>query len=195
MTFSKSAALLAAVAALSLVACEKAKMADQRAEKKSEEAKPASTDPVENALSAAPAGVAKAAAVISMNADGTMKTLREGTNGFTCMADNPETPGPDPMCMDANAMKWVAAMLAKKEPPAGTVGLMYMLGGGTDASNTDPYAKQPTADDWVHTGPHVMVVGAPSLTAQYKGGEKPDTSGPYTMWEGTPYAHLMVPVE
>ena len=32
-----------------------------------------------------------------------MRTLRKGSNGFTCMPDNPVTPGPDPMCMDANA--------------------------------------------------------------------------------------------
>ena len=37
---------------------------------------------------------------------------------------------------------------------------MYMLEGGTDASNTDPYATTPTADnDWIKTGPHIMVVG------------------------------------
>jgi hypothetical protein len=194
MKYSKSAALLAAVAALSLAACDKGKMAERKAEKRAEQPKPLSTDPVENALSAAPPGVAKAAAVVAMNPDGTMKTLREGSNGFTCMADSPETPGPDPMCMDANAMEWAAAWIGHKPPPEGKVGLMYMLGGGTDASNTDPYAKKPGGKDWVHTGPHVMVVGAPSLTAIYKGGEEPDTGAPYVMWAGTPYAHLMVPV-
>src|SRR5438132_12537648 len=38
---------------------------------------------------------------------------------------------------------------------------MYMLAGGTDASNTDPYATKPPATNyWIKTGPHVMVVGA-----------------------------------
>lgn len=38
---------------------------------------------------------------------------------------------------------------------------MYMLAGGTDASNVDPYAKKPSAGNhWVKTGPHVMIVGA-----------------------------------
>ena len=69
-----------------------------------------------------------------MGADGKMRTIRKGTNGFTCMPDNPATPGPDPMCMDANAMEWVHAWVAHKAPPAGKVGLMYMLEGGTDAS-------------------------------------------------------------
>jgi hypothetical protein len=47
------------------------------------------------------------------------------------MADNPNTPGPDPMCADRNAMEWVEAWLNKKEPPKNKVGLMYMLAGGT----------------------------------------------------------------
>src|SRR5436190_7515470 len=158
MIFRQSVALLAAVSIFSLSACDKSRMPGQHAEKKSE--KTASTDPIENAMSAAPAGVAKDAAVVTINPDGTMKTLREGSNGFTCMPDNPETPGPDPMCMDANAMAWAAAWIGHNAPPEGKVGLMYMLGRGTDASNTDPYAKQPGGEGWVHTGPHVMVVGA-----------------------------------
>ena len=195
MTIRRTSALLAALAVMSVTACEKAKVAEQEAEPKAENAAAAHpTDPVESALAAAPAGVAAAATVMAANPDGTMKMLREGTNGYTCMPDNPATPGPDPMCGDANAMKWVEAWVGKKEPPA-EVGFMYMLAGGTDASNTDPYAKEPGSEGWVETGPHVMVVGAPSLTAIYKGGAKPDTKAPYVMWEGTPYAHLMIPVD
>jgi hypothetical protein len=50
------------------------------------------------------------------------------------MADNPNTPGPDPMCADRNAIEWIEAWLNKKEPPKNKVGFMYMLAGGTDAS-------------------------------------------------------------
>jgi len=182
--------------AIALTSCNKP-AAPEPANEVANMAEPAAApkDPIESALSAAPAGLASAAAVVSASADGTMKSLREGTNGFTCMPDNPVTPGPDPMCMDANAMKWAQAWIGKKAPPADTVGLIYMLAGGTDASNTDPYATDPSKGKWVETGPHVMIVGAPSLTAQYKGGESPDTAAPYTMWEGTPYAHVMVPVK
>ena len=81
-----------------------------------------------------------------MGKDGKMRTLRKGTNGFTCMPDNPATPGPDPMCMDKNSMEWVGAWVAHKPPPAGKVGFMYMLSGGTDASNTDRYAKAPNGE-------------------------------------------------
>ncbi|HEY6662631.1 MAG TPA: hypothetical protein VIZ66_06880 [Sphingomicrobium sp.] len=155
-----------------------------------------SSDPVASAEAAAPAAIAHDATIATIDADGAMKVVREGKNGWTCMPDSPATPGPDSMCMDANAAKWAAAWIGHKPPPANTVGVMYMLEGGTDASNTDPYATKPTADnDWVKTGPHIMVVGSKEVLAGYPSGAKPDTSAPYVMWAGTPYAHLMVPVK
>jgi hypothetical protein len=153
-------------------------------------------DLIKSAESAAPASVASGAAVYAAQADGSMKTLREGTNGFWCMPDSPATPGPDPMCGDANAMDWAMAWIGKKDPPKGKVGFIYMLAGGTDASNTDPYATAPTETNaWVKTGPHVMVMNAMDLMAGYPTAAQPDTSKPYVMWHGTPYAHLMIPVQ
>lgn len=158
-------------------------------------AAPTTAQMVASAMSAAPAKVGKDATIVSMGADGAMNTLRKGTNGFTCMADNPETPGPDPMCMDANAMGWVHAYVGHQPPPAGKVGFMYMLAGGTDASNTDPYAAKPDATNhWIKTGPHVMIVGADaSFYDAYPKNADPDTAVPYVMWAGTPYQHLMAP--
>lgn len=152
---------------------------------------------VQSAMRAAPRQVAEKATIIAMGGDGTMRTLREGDNGFTCMGDNPGTPGPDPMCLDAAAMDWLMALLAKKEPAKGRVGLMYMLEGGTDASNTDPFATAPTADNhWIETGPHFMIVGADdAFYAAYPSGPDPDTGSPYVMWAGTPYQHLMAPIK
>lgn len=165
--------------------------------KPAEKAASTDADLIKSAMSAAPASVGKHATIVAMEAGGKMRTLRKGTNGFTCMPDNPATPGPDPMCMDANAMEWVHAWVAHKPPPAGKVGMMYMLEGGTDASNTDPYAEKPTAENhWIKTGPHVMVVGADSsFYDQYPKAADPDTSTPYIMWPGTPYQHLMAPVK
>ena len=150
---------------------------------------------IRSAVSAAPPAVGSHAAVVAVSADGSMRNIRAGTNGFTCMADNPTTPGPDPMCMDANAMGWAMAWLQHRTPPADRVGLMYMLAGGTDGSNTDPYADHPTSGNhWINTGPHVMIVGSPSLLSNYPSNPTPDTSQPYVMFAGTPYAHLMIPV-
>lgn len=162
-----------------------------------EKAAPYDAQQVASAMKAAPAKVAAGAAAVAMQPEGKMRTLRDGKNGFTCMADNPATPGPDPMCMDANAMEWVHAWVARRTPPAGKVGFMYMLEGGTDASNTDPYATQPEAGNhWVKTGPHVMIVGADAtFYGQYPKNADPDTAVPYVMWAGTPYQHLMAPVK
>jgi hypothetical protein len=150
---------------------------------------------IDSALRAAPRALAAHAAVSAAQADGSMRTLRKGSNGFTCIPDEPTTPGPDPMCMDPAALEWAGAWMGHKPPPTGKVGLMYMLAGGTDASNTDPYAKSPTGKHWIKTGPHVMVVGAdPAFYAMYPKQADPDTGVPYVMWAGTPYQHLMVPV-
>ena len=193
MTSSRFALIL--LAATSLGACEKKAEAPAAAPTPAASSTVAANDPVASAESAAPAAVSKAAAVIQMNADGSMKEVRKGTNGFTCIPDAPDTPGPDPMCFDANAMDWVMAWAGHKAPPTDKAGVMYMLAGGTDASNTDPYAKAPTGGgDWIHTGPHMMIVGSTATLKGYPSGPNPDTKAPYVMWAGTPYAHLMVPV-
>jgi len=152
---------------------------------------------IASAMSAAPAKVAKGATIVAMEADGKMRTLRQGTNGFTCMPDNPATPGPDPMCMDKNALDWAHAWIGHTAPAPGKVGFMYMLAGGTDASNTDPYAAKPDAKNhWIKTGPHIMIVGADaSFYDMYPKSADPDTKVPYVMWAGTPYQHLMAPVK
>jgi hypothetical protein len=149
---------------------------------------------IASAMSAAPEAVGQNATIVAMGPNGQMRTLRQGSNGFTCMPDTPTTPGPDPMCMDANALEWGKAWMQHKPPPQ-KVGVMYMLAGGTDASNVDPYAKAPTAENhWIKTGPHVMVVGDAAMLSQYPAKPDPDTNQPYVMWAGTPYAHLMMPV-
>jgi len=152
---------------------------------------------IASAMTAAPRSVAAIATIVVMGADGSMRTLRQGTGSFTCMPDNPTTPGPDPMCMDRFAMDWVQAWATHKPPTPGRVGFIYMLAGGTDASNTDPYATAPTASNhWIKTGSHVMVVGADAgYYHSYPRSPDPNTAMPYVMWAGTPYQHTMIPVK
>ena len=141
------------------------------------------------ATSAAPLSVAKEAAVVRMGNDGSMKTLRAGKNGFTCMIM-----GTDKMCNDANSMEFIHAMMMH-QPPSNKVGMSYMLAGDHGASNTDPYAMGKTADNhWVVTGPHIMIFGPPSKELGYTEAKDPDTAKPYMMWAGTPYEHAMIPV-
>jgi hypothetical protein len=141
---------------------------------------------------AAPAHVLEHATVMNMGADGKMKVIQEGNNGWTCM-----DPGGAPMCADKGAMEWVGAWQSKGPAPQ-KLGFIYMLAGDNGASNTDPYATQTAPDNnWVKTGPHVMIVGAEakSLMQAYPRDAKADPNRPYVMWPGTPYEHLMLPVK
>jgi hypothetical protein len=74
---------------------------------------------------------------------------------------------------------------------------MYMLAGDNGTSNTDPMATAPTSDNhWVKTGPHVMVVGPTVKTMQgISRSPQADPSKPFVMWPGTPYEHLMIPIQ
>jgi hypothetical protein len=145
---------------------------------------------IAKATSAAPPDIGRNAAVMGMGADGKMKELRAGTNGWMCMLDL----AGDSMCLDKEWQAWGDAWMNKKDPPKPkTVGIAYMLKGDKGASNTDPYATKPTADNqWVVSGPHIMVL--PTDAAQLEAcPTDPKAGGPWVMWKGTKYAHLMVP--
>jgi len=148
-------------------------------------------DKIKSALSAAPAAIAKDATVVDMPS---MKVLKPGTNGWTCIPDSP-SPGVDPMCLDKNGMEWASAWMNHKDPPKDKMGLGYMLMGGSDASNTDPFATEPKpGEKWVDTGPHIMVLNIGDRFAGYPT-TSTSTKVPYVMFAGTPYAHLMIPIK
>jgi hypothetical protein len=153
---------------------------------------------IKSAEAAAPAAVSKDATIYTWGEGGAMNRLREGTNGYWCMPSDTSVPGADnSMCGDANAMEWLMAIAAKKEPPKGKVGLVYMLAGiDMQASNLDPYAEKPAeGSDYVKTGPHIMVLNAMDQLQGYPGGANPDTTKPYVMFPDTPYAHIMMPMQ
>jgi hypothetical protein len=163
--------------------------------KKAPAAKAAPTDDelMKKAMTGGPVGIAKDATLVAMADDmkTAPRTLRKGTNGYTCAVA-----GQDPMCADENAMAWFDAYMNKKDPPKGKVGFVYMLAGDHGASNTDPFAeKQTPTNNWVKTGPHVMILGAAGMTSAYPHGAKADPTKAYVMWPGTPYEHLMLPVK
>jgi len=144
---------------------------------------------IAKAVSAAPPEIGKHAAVMAAGADGQMKQLRAGTNGWMCMVA-----AGNPMCLDKEWQAWGDAWMNKKDPPQPkTVGVAYMLKGDTGASNTDPYATKQTPDnEWVVSGPHIMIL--PTDRSQLDTlSTDPTTGGPWVMWKGTKYAHIMVP--
>jgi hypothetical protein len=147
---------------------------------------------VKQALSAAPKEIAMGASVMMPGPDGKMQELKHGGNGWTCLPDNPESPGKDPMCVDAEGMKWAGAWMAHAPKPANTApGIIYMLQGGSDISATDPWAKADKNTKFVISPPHYMVMWPydPKATGF---SATPKQTGTWIMWAGTPYAHLMV---
>lgn len=152
---------------------------------------------VANAMSAAPKAVGENATILAVEADGSTRTLQEGTNNFTCFPDDPSTPANDPMCVDENGLAWAEAWMTKTNPPEGKIGFGYMLAGGGTPSNVDPYATEPPAGKApLDEPPHVMVFNTAEAMQGYPDpGEDVDPTQPWVMWGGTPYEHLMIPVE
>lgn len=153
---------------------------------------------IADAMSAAPPSIAAEATILDWPAEGGERTvLREGTNDWTCLPTDPAAASraaQAPPCADPVMMEWAGAYMSETEPVITGVGLSYMLAGDGGASNVDPYASGPTEDnDWVRTGPHVMmVVPDPSLLEHI--GTDHESGEPYVMWAGTPWAHIMMPV-
>ena len=147
-------------------------------------------DKVARAKSAAPAYISDDATII---VDG--EVVEEGSNGWTCLPDT--MPGDKaPMCNDAVWMELLSAVGSQAEFSTDTIGISYMLQGepeGSGVSNSDPYhADHRSADDYVETGPHLMIVVPKEMLKGIT--DDPGQGGPYVMWKDTPYAHIMVPV-
>ena len=155
---------------------------------------------IANAMSAAPAVISKKATIMDWpeKEGGQPKQLRAGTNGWVCFPSAPSefagASGDDPMCLDKQWQGWGDAWMSKTPPKVDGTGIAYMLKGDKGASNTDPFATGPTAtNNWVVTPPHIMVLYA-DLKMLDAFPTDPSSGGPWVMWKGTPYAHLMVPV-
>jgi len=151
---------------------------------------------IANAITAGPAGITAGAAVYDWpSKEGVApELLRAGTNGWSCFPDFPDTKGNDPQCVDEPWMTWLQAYIAKKTPQINRVGIGYMMAsGGGWGSNTDPFAMKETPDNhWGLHSPHVMIV-VPDTKALTGISTDPKNGGPYVMWAGTPYAHIMAP--
>lgn len=152
---------------------------------------------IRSAMSAAPTSVSREAAIMDWpsKAGAQPAVIRAGKNGWTCLPDNPGTPGNDPMCLDRQWMKWLDAYLNKTSPAIDAVGIAYMLQGGADASNSDPFASKPAhGEHWIMAPPHIMVIAPGKLDPQMFSSD-PHSGEHWIMFGGTPYEHLMIPVK
>jgi hypothetical protein len=112
------------------------------------------------ALSAAPAHIAKEAAVMVQGEDGKLVEARKGTNGFTCvpMAD-PNVPTLDPMCMDQAGFQWLTSMMNNEPKPANTApGIIFMAKGAHGwVKDGKLLRKKEQGAGLVHFPPHWMI--------------------------------------
>ena len=149
--------------------------------------------------SAAPDFIGDLATVIG--ADGTV--LREGSNGWRCEAFMPMPEGgfedahsAAPACSDANAVAWANAYKAGTVPDMEGDGWMWMIHGDLGVDNftvgTDGQ-KDAGHMHFIESGPHMMLMPKDPSSLQ---GQSTDytTGAPYVMFEGSPYAHLMIPL-
>ena len=152
---------------------------------------------IANALTSAPEEITRNATVKdwpSKEGEG-LVLLREGTNEWVCLPDDPTTPGNDPVCMDETFHDALVAYFSGQAPKITRVGYAYMLTSDAEGSNTDPMAQSATStNQWHHAGPHVMVI-YPDVKLLDGLPTKPSAYGPYVMFPGTPIAHVMLPVQ
>ena len=156
---------------------------------------------IEAYTTSAPDFIGNFATVISASGE----VLREGSNGWTCL---PFIAMPKmgfktkneaaPACADQNAMAWANAYLSQTEPKLENDGWIWMLHGDTGVDNFRPYSegdeKNTDPKEWIYSGAHLMLMPKDPNSL---GSQTTDftTGAPYVMMKGTPYVHLMIPVE
>jgi hypothetical protein len=144
---------------------------------------------IDRALSAGPPGIATNATVAEPDPEGGLKILRQGTNDFTCMPGDPSGVGMPALCADHVAMQWNSDFEQHKPRPATTApGIVYMLAGATQRSDSDPFDQTSPP---IHIGPHWMIMwpfdpGTSGLPTTHR------STGAYIMWAGTPWAHVHI---
>ena len=72
-------------------------------------------------------------------------------------------------------------------------GTSYMLVGDIAVDNDDPSNLDKSKGTWVAEGPHLMLLMPESLMSDLP--TDPYAGGPYVMWKGSEFVHVMVPLE
>ena len=144
------------------------------------------------AISGAPTHIAKEAGIMIYGADGKLTETKKSANGFTCIPSVMNLPDPDPMCMDTAVQQWLTDLMNNAPKPTNTVpGIAYMARGGSHFEKDRKVVMSGDGAKIMKEPPHWMVMW-PFDAAATKLPTAPDPSGVYIMFEGSPYAHLMV---
>jgi hypothetical protein len=147
---------------------------------------------IRSAVEGAPERISGKAAVVRLDPNGKTSEIRKGTNGFTCALI------PDaslaPVCTDQQGWRWLVSAFSKQSKPGNSQpGIAYMAKGGLHFETADgKIVMEPTAETKeVKEPPHWMILW-PIDPARSGLPTRPNAGGTYVMWEGTPFAHLMI---
>ncbi len=152
---------------------------------------------ISDAMSAAPAAVSAGATVVSWaaGAGSEREVLRTGANGWTCFPGSPVTPTDDPTCGNRAWSTWFDAWASRTTPDLRAIGFSYWLKPTAAASNDDPFLLAPgPGQDWIPHPPEFSVHLPSELLEMAVFSSDQGSGGPWIMFAGTPYAHLMVPL-
>jgi hypothetical protein len=163
---------------------------NQQANKKGRDMNDQSEDPrITRARLSGPEHVTKDATVAELGAGGAMTILVKGSNEWVCVCGDENKIGSPPMCMNPMGLRWMMdAMQGKANPTNSAPGMIYMLCGATQRSNTDPLDRTSPA---IPIGPHWMI----TWPFDAKANGLPTTvrdKGAWVMFAGTPYSYLHV---
>jgi hypothetical protein len=163
---------------------------DQQANNGGQDMKDRAEDPrIRRARLSGPEHVTRDATVAELGVGGTLNILVKGSNDWVCTPGDENKIGDPPMCMNPMGMRWMMdAMQGKPRPTNSAPGMIYMLCGATQRSNTDPSDRTSPA---IPIGPHWMITWP--FDAETNG--LPTTvrdKGAWVMFAGTPYAYLHV---
>ncbi len=151
---------------------------------------------MEIAMLAAPENVSGKATI--MAADGAI--LKEGTNGWVCMPGSPPNENVNPMCVDPAWQNWLQEYMKavngevyEYDSESASFGVSYMLVGDIAVDNNEPFNQDQSKGVWVAERPHLMLLLPASMMKDLP--TDPYAGGPYVMWEGNDFVHVMVPLE
>lgn len=144
---------------------------------------------IARAMLSGPESLTKDATICELYHDGRTTTIREGTNGWTCFPGNENEIGNVPTCCNAMGLEWLMCGLTRRPAPTNKApGLIYMLCGATQHSNTDLFD---TTSPAIPIGPHWMILW-PYDAARDGIPKDVRDGGAWVMFDGTPYAYLHI---
>ena len=90
-------------------------------------------------------------------------------------------------------MKAVNGEAYEYDSESASFGVSYMLVGDIAVDNNEPFNQDQNKGVWVAERPHLMLLLPASMMKDLP--TDPYAGGPYVMWEGNDFVHVMVPLE